>query len=100
MADDPDLARIAASEQWPTIYAFDEQGLEQRAIRDKAHAQGAAFLMDMPASDGRSWLEIVWAVFLPTGDESAEALVIEGAIADRSFRLVLHGYFSSTLGGR
>lgn len=56
--------------------------------------------MDMPASDGRSWLEIVRAVFLPAGAESAEALVIEGAIADRTFRLVLHGYFSWTLGGR
>ena len=47
--------------------------------------------MVKPASACRSWLEIVWAG--STDDESAEALVIEGAITDRSFRLVLHGYF-------
>lgn len=82
------LAALRNCEGWPYSNAQTDQGIVREPAVACQHA--AVVLADAPARAGEASLRWQKAVFLPLGKHEEMA---GGAVCDKQFRILLHGYF-------
>lgn len=87
---------LQASARWPERFDRGPDG-SPRVVKEKAIAHGGV-VVTSEHSTPQSDLTIEWAVFLPIGPEGGERLRI--GHGERSWNLLLHGYFFPDSGRR